>query len=63
MKNLTISDEILKDFASGILVSDVDNYVNKNKLEYEKWLNQKNNKNNNQSNSINKRKENKKCTM
>lgn len=33
-----ISDELRKEFASGILVSDVASYINNHKEEYKKWL-------------------------
>ena len=36
-----INDDILKEFASGILISDVHNYISTHKKEYETW--QKNN--------------------
>lgn len=36
-----ISDELRKEFASGILVSDVASYINNHKEEYKKWLSNK----------------------
>ena len=39
-----ISDELRKEFASCILISDVNLYVDTDKLKYEKWLKEKNEK-------------------
>lgn len=33
-----MSDEIRKEFASSILISDINAYVDTHKLEYEEWL-------------------------
>lgn len=39
-----ISDELRKEFASGILISDVASYINNHKKEYNQWLNNKDKK-------------------
>lgn len=36
-----INDELRKEFASGILISDVASYINNHKEEYKKWLSNK----------------------
>lgn len=33
-----LSDEIIKEFASGILISDVASYINNHQKEYQEWL-------------------------
>lgn len=39
-----ISDELIKEFASGILVSDVASYIDNHIEEYKKWLSSKDKK-------------------
>ncbi|MDO4341286.1 MAG: hypothetical protein Q4C44_00900 [bacterium] len=39
-----ISDELIKEFASGILVDDVTTYIDNHKEEYKKWLSSKDEK-------------------
>ena len=39
-----ISEELRKEFASGILISDVNSYVDTHKSKYEEWLKTKNQK-------------------
>lgn len=36
-----ISDELRKEFASGILISDVNLYIDTNKSKYEEWQKQR----------------------
>ena len=52
-----ISDELIKEFASGILVSDVASYIDNHKEEYKKWLSNKD-KNKKKTN-----KEEKRCNL
>ena len=39
-----ISDELIKEFASGILVGDITTYIDNHKEEYKKWLSSKDEK-------------------
>jgi len=50
-----ISDELIKEFASGILVSDVASYIDNHKEEYKKWLSNKD-KNKKKTNNVERRK-------